>query len=93
MKVLSIVNQKGGVGKTTTTVNLGAALASVSQRVCLIDLDSQRNLSRTVQVEGHGNYSISDLIYNHVSGINYDPCQYLLHNEKEKLDYRYSYCL
>lgn len=87
MKTLSIVNQEGGVGKTTTTVNLGAALAAKGQRVCFVDLDSQRNLSRTVQVEGHGNRSISDMIYNHVSGISYEPSQYLLHNEKENLDY------
>lgn len=87
MKILSIVNQKGGVGKTTTSVNLGAALSKLGQRVCLIDLDSQRNLSRTVQVEGHGNHSVADLIYNHVSGIEYEPAQYLLHNEKENLDY------
>lgn len=87
MKILSIANQKGGVGKTTSTINLGAALASMGQRVCLVDLDSQRNLSRTVQVEGNGNRSISDMIYNHVSGIGYEPPQYLLHNEKENLDY------
>lgn len=87
MRVLSIANQKGGVGKTTTAVNLGAALAAMGQRVCLIDLDSQRNLSHTVEVDGHGNRSIADLIYNHVSGIDYDPEQWLLHNEREHLDY------
>ncbi|MET0017572.1 AAA family ATPase [Oscillibacter sp.] len=84
---MSIANQKGGVGKTTTAVNLGAALAAMGQRVCLIDLDSQRNLSHTVEVDGHGNRSIADLIYNHVSGIDYDPEQWLLHNEREHLDY------
>ncbi len=42
-KIISITNQKGGVGKTTTAINLGAALACADMRVLIVDTDAQAN--------------------------------------------------
>jgi chromosome partitioning protein len=50
-RVISVVNHKGGVGKTTTTLNLGRALARLNYRVLLVDMDSQGNLSQALGID------------------------------------------
>jgi chromosome partitioning protein len=50
-QIMSLVNQKGGVGKTTTTINLGAYLAEFGQRVLLVDLDPQSNATACLGVD------------------------------------------
>ena len=69
-KIISVVNQKGGVGKTTTAINLGAYLANLGQQVLLVDVDPQANATSGLGIEHR---KLDKGIYNALIGENTLP--------------------
>ena len=70
-KIIAVVNQKGGVGKTTTAVNITAALTEAGKRVLLCDFDPQANATSGLGLDKrHLHYSIYDVIINNVPADN-----------------------
>ncbi|MGE5633469.1 MAG: ParA family protein [Caulobacteraceae bacterium] len=80
-KSIAVFNQKGGVGKTTTVVNLSACLASKGKRVLMIDIDPQGNTSSGIGIDKNNlQYSIYDVLIN---GVN--PAECVIETSHENL--------
>ena len=79
-KVIAIANQKGGVGKTSTTVNLGAGLVRQGYDVLLIDLDSQANLTMALGYQNPDDmdFTVSNVLYKAVQEEQIDPTEGIL---------------
>jgi chromosome partitioning protein len=82
-RVIAVANQKGGVGKTTTSANLGAALAERGRRTLLVDLDPQAALTAGFGIDA---YALEKTIYDALVRANDTPVTSVLYNIRPNLD-------
>lgn len=84
-KIIAIANQKGGVAKTTTTINLGVGLSKVGKRVMLIDADPQGHLTMGLGFPKNLRVTLKTMMENIIMGLEFDPREAILHH-KEGID-------
>ena len=65
MQIIALINQKGGVGKTTCAINIGAGLNMLNKRVLLIDLDPQAHLTYSLGIPAH---ELNNTVYEIIKG-------------------------
>jgi cellulose biosynthesis protein BcsQ len=82
-RIIAVANQKGGVGKTTTSINLSSCLAALGKKVLSIDMDPQGNMTSGLGIDKNGvDYTIYDMLLGEI-GIEEAICKEILEN----LDY------
>ena len=81
-KIIAIANQKGGVAKTTTTINLGVGLSKVGKRVMLIDADPQGHLTMGLGFPKNLRVTLKTMMENIIMGLEFDPREAILHHEE-----------
>lgn len=81
-KVIAIANQKGGVAKTTTTINLGAGLVKSGKKVVLVDADPQGNLTMGLGFPKNLKVTLKSMMENIIMGLEFDPKEAILHHEE-----------
>ena len=86
VKIIAIANQKGGVAKTTTAINIGVGLVMNNKKVRLVDTDNQRHLSRWLGYSQDGKPTIAELIWQTVSKVNQSISDAIRHSEVEDID-------